>query len=192
MFMTGFYRDLKNVPTILCNTDLLKSRFNLNPYEYFHRVFDNENSIWLSNEFESWLKQFGLHIQRLEIFHTEPDRVTGWHTDMNPPTDWVKINWVYENGISYMEWAELNVTGPLISRSSPAGTSYVRFEPETTETACRFNLKGPTLVNVGKPHRIDNNKSTDRWCLSAIVWHSDKMCRVLWNDAVEIFRDYLE
>lgn len=187
-----FYKNLKNVPEIKCNIELLQSRFSLKPHQYFHKVFDHENSIWLSAEFESWLSQFGLHIQRLEIFHTEPNRITGWHTDMNPPTDWVKINWVYEDGISHMEWAELNVTGPLISRPSIAGTSYVRFEPETTTAVCRHNLVGPTLINAGLPHRIDNSKDTDRWCLSAIPWHTDKQCRVLWEDAVEIFKDYLK
>ena len=190
--MSPFFLDLKTSKEIKCNIDLLKSRFNLNSHQYFHRVFDHENHIWLSPEFEQWLSQFGLHIQRLEIFHTEPNRITGWHTDMNPPTDWVKINWVYEEGVSHMEWADLNVSGPLKSLPSVAGTSYVRFEPETTITVCRHDLVGPTLINVGRPHRIDNSKNTDRWCLSAIPWHTDRQCRVLWQDAVEIFRDYLK
>ena len=189
--MAPFFLDLKTSKEIKCNIDLLKSRFNLNSHQYFHRVFDHENHIWLSPEFEQWLSQFGLHIQRLEIFHTEPNRITGWHTDMNPPTDWVKINWVYEEGVSHMEWAELNITSPLISRPSIAGTSYVRFEPETTTTVCRHDLIGPTLINAGLPHRIDNSKNTDRWCLSVIPWHTDRHSRVLWQDAVEIFRDYL-
>lgn len=190
--MDPFYRNLINVPKIPCDLNLLSARFNLRPDQYFHKVFDYENHIWLSSEFETWLKSLGLHIQRLEIFHTEHDRITGWHTDMNPPTDWVKINWVYEEGVSHMEWADLNIDGPLISLPSVAGTSYVRFEPEKTKTACRYNLKGPTLINSGRPHRIDNSKSTDRWCLSAIPWHTDRQCRVLWNEAVEIFKDYLE
>ena len=189
--MSPFFHDLKNIPDIKCNIDLLKSRFNLRPDQYFHRVFDYENHIWLSEEFENWLEQFGLHVQRLEIFHTEANRITGWHTDMNPPTDWIKINWVYEEGVSHMEWAELTVSGPLKSLPSVAGTSYVRFEPETTETACRHNLKGPTLINAGRPHRIDNSKPSDRWALSTILWHTDKQCRVLWQDAVEIFKDQL-
>jgi hypothetical protein len=190
--MNYFYRNLVNIPMINCNLNLLQSRFNLRSDKYMHKVFDNENHLWLSPAFESWLKNFNLYIPRLEIFHTESNRMTGWHTDMNPPTDWVKINWVYEEGVSHMEWAELNVSGPLKSLPSVAGTSYVRFEPETTKTACRHNLKGPTLINVGKPHRIDNRKNTDRWCLSCILWHTDKKCRVSWKDAVEIFKDYLK
>lgn len=191
--MHPFFADLKNVPKINCNLDLLKSRFNLTADQYLHKAFDFENHIWLSAEFEGWLKQFGLHIQRLEIFHTERYRTTGWHTDMNPPTDWVKINWVYEEGVSQMEWAELNITEPLISRPSAAGTGiYVRFDPATTEKICEYNLQGPTLINAGKPHRINNQKNTDRWCLSTIPHHTDRRCRVLWNEAVEIFKDHLE
>lgn len=190
--MDPFYKNFIDIPNISCNLELLSKRFSLASNQYFHKVFDHENHIWLSLEFEQWLQQFGLHIQRLEIFHTEADRITGWHTDMNPPQDWVKINWVYEDGTSYMEWAELNINGPLISRPLIAGTSYVRFEPENTHMVCRYNLKGPTLINSGRPHRIDNSKSTDRWCLSTIPWHTDKKCRVLWKDAVEIFRDHLE
>lgn len=172
--------------------DLFQSRFDLGPKDYRHEAFDDEHDVWLSKEFVNWLKNFNLHVPRFEIFHTETDRFTGWHTDMNPPKDWVKINWVYEEGISHMEWAELNSTEPLISRPNAAGTNiYVRFDPDTTKTVCRFNLIGPTLINAGRPHRIDNSKDTDRWCLSAIPWHTDRLCRVLWQDAVEIFRDHL-
>ena len=190
--MSPFCTDIEIPVSIKCNINLLKDRFNLDSNQYFHKVFDHENHIWLSEEFEQWLKSLGLHIQRLEIFHTEANRITGWHTDMNPPTDWVKINWVYEEGVSYMEWAELNTQGPLVSRPSIAGTSYVRFEPENTKTTCRYNLKGPTLINSGRPHRIDNSKNTDRWCLSTIPWHSDRQCRVLWDEAIEIFKDFLK
>jgi hypothetical protein len=190
--MDPFYKNFNiNIP-INCNIDLLKKRFPVESKKYGHWVFDKENHIWLSKEFETWIKSLGLHIQRLEIFHTEPNRITGWHTDMNPPTDWVKINWVFEEGVSHMEWAELDTINPLISRPSIAGTSYVRFESENTKMICRYNLRGPTLINAGRPHRIDNDKSSDRWCLSTIPWHSDRMCRVLWKDALEIFRDYLE
>lgn len=189
--MNTFYRNIDINLSINSSLNLLRSRFNLGGDQYFHQVFDHENDIWLSDEFENWLSQFGMHIQRLEIFHTEANRITGWHTDMNPPRDWVKINWVYEEGISHMEWAELNSTLPLISRPSIAGTSYVRFAPDTTSTVCRYNLIGPTLINAGRPHRIDNSKDTDRWCLSAIPLHTYRQCRVLWQDAVEIFRDYL-
>jgi len=190
--MNPFFRDLKIDIPINCNIDLLKQRFNLRADQYFHKVFDHENHIWLSNEFEKWLKSLGLYIPRLEIFHTESNRITGWHIDMNPPQNWIKINWVYEEGISHMEWAELNINIPLISRPSVAGTSYVRFEPETTKMICRHNLKGPTLINAGLPHRIDNDKSTDRWCLSTIPWYIDRRCRVLWEDAIEIFKDYFK
>jgi hypothetical protein len=187
-----FYYDLKNIPGIRCNLELLESRFNIGVNQYFHKVFDHENHIWLSEKFEDWLKSLGLHIQRLEIFHTEANRITGWHIDMNPPKDWIKINWIFEKGYSYMEWADLNIKEPLISLPSIAGTSYVRFEEESTKMVCRYNLKGPTLINVGRPHRINNSKSTDRWCLSTIPWYTDKQCRVLWQDAIQIFKDYLK
>jgi len=190
--MHPFFQDLKVDIPIQCNIDMLKCRFKLSPYQYFHITFDDENQIWLSEKFETWLSQFGLHIQRLEIFHTEPNRTTGWHIDMNPPRDWIKLNWIYETGISHMEWGELNIESLLNSAISSGGTSYVKFESKEVSTICKHSFKGPTLINSGRPHRIDNIKSTDRWCLSAIPWYSDKRCRVGWNDAIKIFRDYLE
>lgn len=190
--MNSFFRDLNIDIPIQCDIDLLESRFKLDPYQYFHITFDDENQIWLSEKFTDWLQQFGIHIQRLEIFHTQPNRITGWHIDMNPPQDWIKINWVYEKGVSHMEWGDLNIKSPLISKISTAGTSYVNLATDEVTAICRHSLQGPTLINSGRPHRIDNTKSTDRWCLSAIPWYSDKRCRISWNDAVQIFKEYLE
>lgn len=189
--MCPFYKDFNNVPRINCDINLIRSRFDLKESDYFHTVFDNENHIWLSNDFENWLEKFDLFVKRIELFHTEPARITGWHIDMNPPKDWIKINWVYETGISFMEWGERNTNDPLSNQITMARTSYVRFEPETVDRKCRYNLKGPTLINAGIPHRIDNSKSTDRWCISAIVWKKTDQSRLLWNDALHIFRDYL-
>jgi len=192
MCMNIFYRDLEIPLKINCSIDLLRTRFPLDPHTYLHKTFENENLFWLSLDLEEWLRSFNLHVQKLEIFHTEANRITGWHIDMNPPKNWVKINWVYEEGISHMEWADLGEHKELKTLKSVAGTPYVRFDQSTTNTKCRHNLKGPTLINAGQPHRIDNSKSTDRWCLSAIIWHSKKRQRVLWDDAVEIFKDYLK
>ena len=192
MCMNVFYRDLEIPVKINCSIDLLRTRFPIDKHTYLHKTFDKENLFWLSVELEEWLRSFNLHVQKLEIFHTEANRITGWHIDMNPPADWVKINWVYEEGVSHMEWADLEKTGELKTRKSAAGTPYVRFEPETTNTVCQHNLKGPTLINSGQPHRVYNKKDTDRWCLSIIPWHTDKRSRVLWDDAVEIFKDYLK
>jgi hypothetical protein len=111
---------------------------------------------------------------------------------MNPPQDWIKINWVYEKGISHMEWGNLNIQSAQTSTISAGGTSYVKFVPNEVTAVCRHSLQGPTLINSGIPHRIDNTKSTDRWCLSAIPWYSYKRARISWNDAVQIFNDYLE
>lgn len=189
--MSPFYLDLKNVPIIKCNLTQLKSEFDVKTDQYFHRVFDKHNHIWLSRDFEDWLETLGLFVRRIEIFHTEPNRITGWHTDMSPPVDWVKINWVYEEGISYMEWAELPQEMPSEIRKTMAGTPFLRFEPETVDVACQHQLKGPTLVNVGRPHRISNQKNTVRWALSTIIWYIDKQKRVTWDEAVEIFKEYL-
>lgn len=192
MCMNMFCRDLAIPVGINCSIDVLTDRFPIDKNTYLHKIFNNENHIWLSEEFELWLKTLNLYVPRVEIFHTEADRITGWHIDMIPPSDWVKINWVYEDGVSYMEYANLDKTAELNVKRSVAGTPYVRFEPETTNTAFRYNLKGPTLINAGQPHRVYNKKETDRWCLSAIIWHTDKQSRVLWDDAVEIFKDYLQ
>jgi hypothetical protein len=189
--MDPFFRDFKIKIPINCNTTLLKSKFPVDENTYGHWTSDKENHIWLSEEFEDWLRGLNLHIQRCEIFHTESNRVTGWHIDMNPPRDWVKINWVFEEGTSSMEWSELDPGHPLITKVSVAGTNYVSFDPKKTETKAKKILIGPTLINAGQPHRVDNRKNTDRWCLSTIPWHSDKQCRVLWKDAVNIFQDYL-
>lgn len=189
--MSPFYKDFNNIPKINCNIDLIRSRFDLKESEYFHTIFDKENHIWLSSEFENWLAKFDLFVKRIELFHTEPNRITGWHIDMNPPRDWIKINWVYENGTSFMEWGQKNTNDVLSNQITMAGTSYVRFESEAVDRKCRHKLIGPTLINAGRPHRIDNNKSSDRWCISTIILKKKELSRLSWIDALHIFRDYL-
>ena len=189
--MISLYKDLKNVPQINCNIDLLKSMFNLKDNEYFHTILDKENDIWLSEEFENWLARFNLSIKRIEIFHTEPLKTTGWHIDMNPPSDYVKINWVYEKGISYMEWGEEHFNSLPETKITMAGTSYLRLQSDAVDMMCSHHLQGPTLVNVGYPHRVVNEKNSDRWCLSAIVWNKKNNSRLLWDDALKLLENYL-
>jgi hypothetical protein len=190
--MNVFFRNLNIDIPIRCNIDLLETRFKIKPHQYFHITFDDENQIWLSEKLETWLCQLGLYVRRIEIFHTQPNKITGWHIDMNPPRDWVKINWIYETGTSYMEWGDFNINAPLVSQISAGGTSYIKFESTDIQTICRHSFSGPTLINSGVPHRIDNSKPTDRWCLSTILWYRDNHCRVDWKDAMQIFKSHLE
>lgn len=189
--MNLFYRDLNIPPKINCTVELLNSRFPIDQYTYLHKIFDQENHIWLGEDFESWLSSFDLIVKRIEIFHTESNRITGWHTDMNPPIDWVKINWVFEKGISHMEWVDFDEIENLKLKKTIAGTSYLRLEDENINPVSRHRLVGPTLINAGKFHRIDNSKNTDRWCLSAIVWNQTENRRVSWDEAIKLFKEYL-
>lgn len=189
--MGCFYFDLKYDQKISCDLESLKKKFPILESEYYHWIRDDMNSDLLGFDFINWLNQFGLIIRRIEIFHTDPMKVTGWHTDMNPPASFTKINWVFEDGISYMEWADLDNSQMLTSKKTMANTTYVSFDPEKTRAIERKHLVGPTLINVGYPHRIINQKETERWCVSCILWDKEKNQRVLWEDALRIFKDFI-
>lgn len=189
--MYSHFADLKNVPKINCDINLLKSRFDTSPDEYFHKFFHNENAIWLSAEFEDWLLSFGIFVKRCDILHTNRNRLLRWHTDMNPPLEIAKINWVFEEGVSYIEWGDLTGEIPKESTLGAFGKKYLWFEDEMIKTSVTHRVIGPTLFNPGIPHRVDNRKDTDRWCLSAILWYEDRQRNVLWQDAVHRLKNHL-
>lgn len=188
--MLNYFVDLKNVPKINCNLSLLKSRVNIDPDQYVHKVLHNENHIWLSKEFEEWLSKFGMLVRRCDIFHTNPNRYLRWHIDVFPPRDYVKINWVYEKGISHIIWGKLIGEQPTKPTITPFGRQHLGFDDDVIQPVVKHILVGPTLFNAGVPHRVDNRKDTNRWCLSAVLNYKDSQKNVLWKDAVELFRDY--
>ena len=190
--MYKYFADLKNVPKINCDLNLLKSRFPTSPDEYFHKFFNGENTLWLSRDFEDWLLSFGIFVIRCDILHTNRNRLLRWHTDTNPPLEITKINWVFEEGISYIEWGD--IIGDIPTESTPGafGKNYLGFSDEIVKTSAVHRVVGPTLFNAGIPHRVDNRKDTDRWCLSAILWYRYTTKNVLWHDALDRLKNHLK
>lgn len=170
----------------------INEQFSIPENKRFH--WQNSTSLELepilTTEFLSWLKSMKINVYRIELFQTGINSTSDWHSDMYPLKEFAKLNWVYEEGVSYFEYGKIPENFQPKELSNRLNTPYCPF-PKNTELAYRTNLKGPALINAGIPHRVCNMKNTVRWAISIIPFHSDTNTRVLWDDALEIFKDYI-
>ena len=160
----------------------------------------NENNHWrkshwgyktpvIFDSFHKWLwDTFGCELANIEVFYTAPHGVLPWHTDNNPPTEFVKINYIWGdiNG-SRMLFGEINTDKELVTTSTPVGTPYVSFKRDEVSFRESVLIRKPILANIGKPHAVVNHSPTGRWCLCIVPMFNGK--RILFPDAVNIFSE---
>ena len=144
----------------------------------------------ISDEIHAWLwETFKCTVINIEVFFTAPFRGRGWHLDMNPPNDFVKINYVWGDPLkSEMQWGISQTERDLVS-STTAGTQYVGYRNDEVVLDKTIVFDKPVLVNVGRPHRITNYSNQGRWCLCIVLGYNNK--RILFQDAVNIFSEYV-
>ena len=145
----------------------------------------------LSEDFHVWLwETFKCTVINIEVFYTAPLWGRGWHLDMNPPSDFVKINYAWGDPLkSEMQWGQSNTVKELITSSTTAGTQYVGYKDDEVVLDKTISFNKPALVNVGRPHRIINYSNYGRWCLCIVPGFNGK--RILFPDAVNIFSEYV-
>lgn len=145
----------------------------------------------LTEDFHVWLwDTFKCTVINIEVFYTAPLWRRGWHLDMNPPSDFVKINYAWGDPLkSEMQWGTSITDKPLVSGTTTAGTQYVGYRDDEIVLADKVRFDKPALVNVGRPHRILNYSDQGRWCLCIVPGYNGK--RILFPDAVNIFSEYV-
>lgn len=144
----------------------------------------------LNNEAHNFFSKFNYQVSNVELFYTPPGGILEWHIDMNPPEDFMKINFVWGSESHCMCWGELkNPSKHYETSITRVSSQYIKLTGLDVFLKKTLFINVPTLVNVGKPHKIYNYGENGRWCLSIILCHQGK--RIMFADAVNKLSEYV-
>lgn len=138
----------------------------------------------------NFFSKFNYKIINVELFYTPPNGELVWHIDMNPPEEFMKINFVWGADSHLMLWGELKNNDRTYQTSkTKVDTQYIRLDDSDVIVKEGISIDKPAIVNVGKPHKILNYSEVGRWCLSIILTYCDQ--RIMFKDAVYTLNEYV-
>lgn len=146
------------------------------------------------SEFTAWLDSLNLEAGFSEAFRKSPgDPVYPWstHLDGSEFDDHVKINFVHGHGTSKMIWVKLKEGYQYDIKTTMVGTEYLWAPLENCDIVAEDQILQPTLVNAGQLHNVID-VSEVRTCYSFMLRYKNTRRRLLWDDAIVLFKDYLE
>jgi len=168
-------------PSVLNQTDFKPDIFFADP--------NNVNP-----NFVEWLDSLGLALACPPlIFYTPARRECGFHIDGDSICDRAVMNWIVGGLGSQMHWYTLaqdaEITDMVVTQ---AGTPYTRYNEDQVVHLHSQEVKWPSLVQVGTPHKITNYVDQARWCLSCdIGYKSNPEAGLTMNQAKEIFKTWI-
>lgn len=143
----------------------------------------------VSPEVFTFLKSKNIKLHNVELFYTAPYGQLPWHTDMNPPEDFVKINTVWGSSNHIMCYGEIkDKDRSFITSKTEVNSQYISFNENEIANSLSVIVDKPILINAGRPHKIINYGSDSRWCMSLILTKQER--RILFDDALKIFSEY--
>ena len=147
----------------------------------------------IDQELVEWIDGLGLTIGGAEVFHLEPNDTNypdclPIHSDSDEFDDHVKMNFVYSDTASTMNWYEYKDPTLLETQYTPIGTGYVTTDKDNCDLVYSAEVGQPSLVNTGMLHDISPVTST-RYCFSFPLWKNGR--RLTWNDAVNVFENFI-
>lgn len=191
--MNNFHRYL-NLPFEIKKPDV----FNTTPDHVVHeqiKVNDDQNMV-------NFLKQFGMDLMLVESFYTPPNGgKVPIHTDFWwYETDYVKINITWGPDDGKIIWWKCSKTQEVkMEPKEYDGLTYTDTIRVLTanESDCKeifsANTNKVSLVNTGILHSTINPSNQPRWTLCFVpAFDIEKNVYVTWNEAMDIFKDYLE
>lgn len=150
-------------------------------------------NIGLNPEFVTWLASMGLEPGFAEVFKKSPgDNKYPWelHVDGVEFDDHVKINFVYGQGSSRMIWAKIKPGFEHNRKTTVVGTDYLWAHLENCEIVAEDQILKPALVNAGQLHAVIDVTEV-RHAYSFMLRYKNSKKRLLWDDAMEIFKNYV-
>lgn len=196
--MNNFHRYL-NLPFEIKKPEL----FNTQPDHVVHEPLENHYDLNMVEFF----KDHGLDLLLIECFYTPtnggkvPIHTDFWWWE----TDYVKINqtwgsddgeivwWNCPNSYEiYLEPGDYVHEGEEISHNSKS--RILTAKEEESKKLFSVNTNKPSLINAGIMHSTINPSNQPRWTVCFIPIY-DKLrpeSYVSWNDALDIFKDYVE
>ena len=158
----------------------------------------------------NFLSKLGLNILNTEVFYTPGSKSLPIHIDNSELDNHVKINISYGPPEGTTRWwkplnfdhkkeynkqfdSKLDEEGKedLIGlKDTYLQHRSIRLEEEECELIYEANTDKPSLVNVGAFHSSYNPTDEGRWTLCFVIGKGTKY--LYWDDAMEIFKDYIE
>lgn len=143
----------------------------------------------ITNEFHAWMESIGVHLWYSEIFLVSPHSSLFIHSDSLTPLDSCKINWVYDNGETFMRWYSVKDGAELKHQKNNIGGEYFACDDHNDYILeYQHKIGKPTLVNASEPHDVINNSDFPRWSVSLSFRKNGADWRIGYSD----FRKILE
>jgi hypothetical protein len=154
----------------------------------------------LNSDFVSWLDSLGLVVPSWDIFIQPPQWEMHIHIDQHDSfLDAAKLNfaWYETDGYSNMCWYHAEEKDSTIRGN--AGGLYRNWEKQVSQLIYEHRVGLPTLINAGLPHNVINKTDGYRICVSVPLvrkdlihlMSDDNVLYLTWDDALEIFKDYI-
>lgn len=144
----------------------------------------------LTDEFLNWLDKHNLAVKYVELFYCSPKGSIFLHIDEIDPVNCCKINWVYDNGETWMRWARLKDGKQIYKQNNNIGGTYYTAMPGDFDYVEQTKIGKPTLVNAYHLHDVVNPTDQCRWCVSVVPKYKNNNSRLVWDEAIEIFSPY--
>ena len=191
--MNNVYRFL-NIPFDLFDqkqveatyTDVVTTTQN-NPAGRQVRLLTDTNKVYNAESYK-WFENLGCYLHHGHIFYSRPGGILPWHND-GELGDYVKLNFVWGSDNHLMYFGEpKNIRKKPLSQNA-SGNNYQIFAESELQNIISVQINKPFIFNGDIPHEVRNFGSTGRWCLSTILYYKGN--RLLWNDALNIFKEYI-
>jgi hypothetical protein len=139
----------------------------------------------------SWCHTVGIEIAQQELIYTPAG---GWgkpHVDLAQFSNLCKINWVFGGGGSVMNWYQVRSDYQGETVSNTVNTFYRTFHTDHLEQIYSSAVAGPTLLNVGIPHNVENPGSQERWAITTVFKNTATGTLLMFRDAAEKLNNYI-
>jgi hypothetical protein len=146
----------------------------------------------VNQELVDWLKSIGILLHMGEEFLLDPSGTSKHdiHLDGNKQNMFLKLNYVFCDTPHVMNWYKLKSDNTLKTINSDGGTPYLVCNPDDCEIVYSAEVGKPSLVNVMELHDVSTVKSK-RYCFSFVLISIEKRRPIVWEEAEEIFKDYI-
>jgi len=145
----------------------------------------------ISPEFYNWLNDNNLEIEHSELFYCPPNGNIFMHLDEIDPPDACKINWVYDQGETWMRWFKLKENKELQLMKSPIGTDYWACDRQDCTLDHQHRISKPTIINASEIHDVINPSDHRRFCVSIVVRVIGENRRMGYSRLKELLKDYI-
>jgi len=167
--------------------------YDLGEFSSFRELKLDKNSI--NQEFKDFLASLNLYIDYAKYFYSTPHQRYMNHRDImdnqyGKITHNVKINFVTGGVGSEMIWYKLKPGKDVVFKMNYQNQPVCAYNDEDLIEVHRATIGSPSLLDAYEIHTLQNANEA-RKCWSITLNSTITNQRISWDEAVEIFKDYL-